>query len=118
MTEIATSEAMLTTKSAENIGYTTTAKTLKWAFLGFYVVVGFILLSPMLRSVVEQDIVFAVFLVSIVAVAVLALWGSARTIDSKLEEILEEREATPFSTSSTDLAEIEDIIATMESGKR
>jgi CPA2 family monovalent cation:H+ antiporter-2 len=116
--EIATSEAMLNTKSAENIGYHATAKSLKWAFLGFYSIVGLVIVSPIMRSIVQQDIVFGAFIISIIAVAVSALWGSAKTIDTKLSEILNEREGVYSASASSDLAEIEDIIAEMERGRR
>lgn len=116
--EIGTSEAMLNTRSAENIGYQATARTLKFAFLAFYMIVGLILISPLLGSLVEQSIMFAIIAVSIIAVALIALWRSVKTIDVKLEEIFVHREAMPFGDSSRDLTEIEDIIAEMESGRR
>ncbi len=116
--EISTSEAMLSTKSAEKIGYTDTARALKWIFLAFYVIVGFIVVSPLVQSLVQEGIFFALLAVSIIAVAMAALWGSVKTIDRKLGEIFEYRGAQSPADSSTDLAEIEDIIATMERGSR
>jgi len=116
--EIGTSEAMLNTKSAENIGYQATASTLKFAFLAFYMIVGFILVSPLIGSLIERNIMFAILAGSIIAIALVALWRSVQTIDSKLEEMFVHREAMPFGDSSRDLAEIEDIIAEMESGRR
>jgi CPA2 family monovalent cation:H+ antiporter-2 len=115
--EVSTSEAMLSTKSAENIGYLATSKTLKWAFLGLYVIVGLVAISPFIRSIFQQNIVFAIVVMSIIAVAALALWRSARAIDAKLSEIFEPRQPSPFGDSSRDLDEIEDIIAAMESGR-
>jgi CPA2 family monovalent cation:H+ antiporter-2 len=121
-----TSEAMLGTKSAENIGYEATASSLKWAFLAFYVMVGFIIVSPLVQSIVEQTsddprksgIIFAAVVIVIIAVAVVSLWGSLKTIDKKLEEIFERKSAGPESDSSgRDLAEIEDIITAMERGR-
>jgi low affinity Fe/Cu permease len=116
--EIGTSEAMLNTRSAENIGYQATASTLKFAFLAFYMIVGFILVSPLIGSLIERNIMFAILAGSIIAIALVALWRSVQTIDSKLEEMFVHREAMPFGDSSRDLAEIEDIIAEMESGRR
>ena len=112
-----TSEAILGTRSAENIGYEATANSLKWAFLAFYVVVGFIVISPLVHSLVEQDYLFAIVVIVIVAVAVVSLWGSLRTIDRKLEEVFESRSSSPYGDSSRDLAEIEDIITAMERGR-
>ena len=117
-----TSEAMLGTKSAENIGYEATANSLKWAFLAFYVVVGFIVVSPLIQSIVQQigddqrqsGLIFAIVVIVIIAVALVSLWGSLKTIDKKLEEVFEHRGTTLYRDSSTDLAEIEDIITAME----
>jgi glucan phosphoethanolaminetransferase (alkaline phosphatase superfamily) len=115
--EISTSEAMLTTKSAENIGYQDTAKALKWVFLAFYIIVGFIVVSPLVRSMVQQGFVFALLVIAIIAMAIVALWGSVKTIDKKLSEIFERTGPASYGESSADLAEIEEIIATMERGK-
>lgn len=112
-----TSEAMLGTRSAEDIGYEATASSLKWAFLAFYVIVGFIVLSPLIHSIVQQDFQFAIVVIAIIAVAVASLWGSVKTIDKKLEEVFEHRSVAPYGESSRDLAEIEDIITTMERGR-
>ena len=115
--EVSTSEAMLSTRSAENIGYLATSRTLKWAFLGLYVIVGLIAISPFIHSIFQQNIVFAIVVMSIIAVAAVALWRSARAIDAKLSEIFEPRQPMQFGDSSGDLDEIEDIIAAMESGR-
>jgi CPA2 family monovalent cation:H+ antiporter-2 len=115
--EVSTSEAMLSTRSAENIGYQDTAKALKWIFLAFYMIVGFVVVFPLVHSMVQQGVIFALLAVSIIAVAIIAVWGSVKTIDKKLAEIFEHKRAAPFSDSSADLAEIEDIIATMERGR-
>jgi hypothetical protein len=125
-----TSEAMLNTKSAENIGYEATANSLKWAFLAFYVVVGFIIVSPLIQSIIHSvvpgqgsdssdpsGLIFAIVVIMTIAVAVVALWGSLKTIDKKLEEVFENRSLSPHGDSSRDLAEIEDIITAMERGK-
>lgn len=118
LVEIATSEAMLGTKSGESIGYQATASALKWAFLCFYLVLGFVVVSPIVRSIVEQNVLFALVTIVIIAVAIAALWSSARAIDDKLEEILAERGTRTTARPSSDLDEIEDIIATMERGTR
>jgi len=119
-----TSEAMLGTKSAENIGYEATTNSLKWAFLAFYIVVGFIVVSPLINTIVQQSfnksdagLMFAFVVIVIIAVAVTSLWGSLKTMDRKLEEVFEHRSASPSRDSSRDLAEIEDIISSMERGK-
>jgi hypothetical protein len=115
--EVSTSEAMLSTKSAENIGYVATSNTLKWAFLGLYVIVGLVAISPFIRPIFQQNLVFAIVVMSIIAVAAVALWRSARAIDTKLSEIFEPRQPMQSGDSSGDLDEIEDIIAAMESGR-
>lgn len=118
LTEIGTSEAMLATKSAESLGYEATARALKVALLGFYVFVGFVVASPLIRSVVQENIVFGLVTLSVIAAAIVILWRSIKTVDNKLSEIFEHREPSGFGDSSGDLAEIEDIIAAMEGGKR
>jgi len=117
LTEIGTSEAMLATKSAESMGYEATARALKWSLLGLYVFVGFVVASPLIRSVVQENIVFGIVTVSVIAAAIAILWRSVKTVDTKLAEIFEKRETEPFGDSSRDLAEIEDIIAAMEGGR-
>ena len=117
LTEIGTSEAMLATKSAESMGYDATARALKWSLLGLYVFVGFVVASPLIRSVVQENIVFGILTLSVIAAAIVILWRSVKTVDNKLAEIFERREAAPYGDSSRDLAEIEDIIAAMEGGK-
>lgn len=117
LTEIGTSEAMLATRSAESMGYEATARSLKWALLGFYIVAGFVVASPLLRSVVQENIVFGIVTLSVIAVAIVVLWRSVKTVDKKLSELFERREPMGYGDSS-DLAEIEDIIAAMEGGKR
>jgi len=117
LTEIGTSEAMLATRSAESMGYDATARALKWSLLGFYVFVGFVVASPLIRSVVQENIVFMIVTLSVIAVAIVILWRSVQTVDTKLAEIFERRETTPFGDSSRDLAEIEDIITAMEGGR-
>jgi CPA2 family monovalent cation:H+ antiporter-2 len=118
LTEIGTSEAMLATRSAESMGYEATARSLKWALLAFYIFVGFVVASPLLRSVVQENIVFGIVTLSVIAAAIVVLWRSVKTVDKKLSEIFERREPMGFGDSSRDLAEIEDIIAAMEGGKR
>jgi len=115
--EISTSEAMLSTKSAESIGYHDTAKALKWVFLAFYVVVGFIVVSPLIQSIIQQGVVFAMLACAVITVAGAALWSSVKTIDRKLEETFEKRTFAALDTSS-DLAEIEEIISALERGGR
>lgn len=118
LTEIGTSEAMLATKSAESLGYEATARALKWSLLGLYIFVGFVVASPLIRSVVQENVIFGLLTVSIIAVAIVVLWRSVQTVDRKLSEIFERRGPLSFTDSSRDLAEIEDIIAAMEEGKR
>jgi CPA2 family monovalent cation:H+ antiporter-2 len=117
LTEIGTSEAMLATKSAESVGYEATARSLKWALLGFYIFVGFIVASPLIRSVVQENIYFGLITLSVIATAIVVLWRSVQTVDMKLSEIFEHRDVIALGDSSRDLAEIEDIIAAMEGGR-
>jgi CPA2 family monovalent cation:H+ antiporter-2 len=118
LVEVSTSEAMLGTKSAEFMGYNATSKALKWSILGLYLFVGFIIVSPMLRSIVQGNIAFAIVVLAIIAVVLLALWSSIQTINSKLSEVFEHRGAIEVADTSSDLAEIEDIIAAMEREER
>ena len=118
LTEIGTSEAMLSTRSAESMGYEATARALKWSLLGFYVFVGFVVASPLIRSVIQESLVFGIVTLSVVAVAVVILWRSVQTVDTKISEIFEHKDSRSFGDSSRDLAEIEDIIAAMEGGKQ
>lgn len=117
LTEIGTSEAMLSTKSAESMGYDATSRALKWSLLGFYIFVGFVVASPLIRSVVQESIAFWIITLSVIAVAILVLWRSVQAVDVKIAEIFERKEAKPSGGSSRDLAEIEDIITAMEGGK-
>jgi CPA2 family monovalent cation:H+ antiporter-2 len=117
LTEIGTSEAMLATKSAESLGYDTSSRTLKWALLGFYIFVGFVLASPLIRMVVQENILFGLVTLAVIVVAIAVLWRSVQTIDQKLSEIFERRDLTGYGDSSRDLAEIEDIITAMEGGR-
>jgi uncharacterized transporter YbjL len=115
--EISTSEAMLSTKSAENIGYSETARALKWVFLAIYTVIGFIIVSPIVRSIIQQGLLFALLALVAIAVASVAVWRSVKTIDIKLEQTFEHRTLASLDSSS-DLAEIEEIIASLERGGR
>ncbi len=112
--EISTSEAMLSTKSAENIGYHDTAKALKWIFLAFYLVVGFIVVSPLVQSLREQGPVFAMLSAAVIVAAITAIWSSVQTIDKSLEGIFEGTASPAVGEPSTDLEDIEDIITAME----
>jgi hypothetical protein len=118
LTEIGTSEAMLATRSAESVGYETTSQTLKWSLLGLYIFVGFVIASPLIRSVVQENIEFGLVTVVVVALAIVVLWRSVQTVDQKLSEIFGRKEVYAYGDSSRDLAEIEDIIRVMEGGKR
>ncbi len=112
--EISTSEAMLSTRSAENIGYHDTAKALKWIFLAFYLVVGFIVVSPLVQSLIEQGPVFAMLSAAVIIASIAALWNSVQTIDKSLEGIFDGAGPVVAGEPSTDLADIEDIITAME----
>ncbi len=115
--EISTSEAMLATKSAENVGYLATANTLKWAFLGLYVIIGLVVVTPFVHPLFQQSLVFAAVVLTIIALAIVALWRSAKTIDAKFAEIFEPRGPMRSADRSVELDEIEEIITTMESGR-
>lgn len=118
LAEIGTSEAMLATRSAESLGYEATSRALKWSLLGFYIFVGFVIASPLIQSVVQENIEFGLVTVAVVAVAIAVLWRSVQTVDQKLSEVFGHREVSAYGDSSRDLAEIEDIIKAMEGGKR
>ena len=112
--EVSTSEAMLTTKSGETVGYHATSKALKWAILGLYVAVGFVIVSPMLHSVLQENLLYIAIAVVVVFLVVVALWNSVQTINSKMCEVFEHRELAEDSGSSKELAEISEIISAME----
>jgi len=99
------------------MGYEATARALKWSLLGFYIFIGFVVASPLISSVVQQNIVFGLMTLSVIAVALVVLWRSVKTVDRKLAEIFEHRFVPITGDSSRDLAEIEDIIAAMEGGR-
>ena len=116
--EVSTSEAMLSTRSGETMGYHATSKTLKWAILGLYIAVGFIIISPMLHSVLRENIIYLIVAVGVVSVVVMALWNSVQTVNSKMCEVFERRDIAEYVDSSKELDEIRDIIAAMERGRR
>ncbi len=116
--EVSTSEAMLSTRSGETMGYHATSKALKWAILGLYIAVGFVVVSPMLRSVLHENVAYILMAVATVCLIVIALWNSVQTVNSKMCEVFERREVADYVDSSKELNEIRDIIETMERGKR
>lgn len=117
LVEVSTSEAMLSTKTAEVMGYNATSKALKWSLLGLYVFVGFVIIVPMMHSLIQEDFTFAIIAIATISVVLLALWSSIKTINSKLSEVFEHRSSTSLVDTSRDLAEIEEIIAAMEREK-
>ncbi len=112
--EVSTSEAMLATRSAETVGYHATSKALKWAILGLYITAGFIIISPMLHSVLRENLVFAIVAIAAVSVVVIAFWNSVQTVNSKVCEVFERREVEAYNGSSAELTEIGEIISAME----
>ena len=112
--EVSTSEAMLSTRSAETMGYYATSKALRWAILGLYVAVGFVIVSPMLHSVLRENIFYLVVAVAAASLVVIALWNSVQTVNSKMCEVFEHRDIADYVDSSKELTEISDIIAAME----
>ena len=117
--EISTSEAMLMTRSAAFVGYQVTAKALRWAILCLYLFVGFVILAPMVNSLLEENLLFAIFAIASIAVILATLWNSLQTVNSKLCEVFEER-TTPKESAqlSDELAEISEIIEAMEGSRR
>jgi sensor histidine kinase YesM len=118
LVEVSTSEAMLSTKSAETMGYNATAKALRWSLLGLYIFIGFIIVAPVMHSMIQENLMFAIIAVVVIAVVVLALWSSIQAINSKLSEVFEHRGTISVADTSSDLAEIEEIIAAMERERR
>lgn len=112
--EVSTSEAMLATRSAETMGYQATSKTMRWAIFGLYIAVGFVIVSPMLHSVLRENIVYLVVAVVAASLVVIALWNSVQTVNSKMCEVFERRDTSGYVDSSKELEEISQIIATME----
>jgi len=111
--EVSTSEAMLGTKSAETVGYSATAKALKWAILGLYVAVGFVIVSPVVHEIVQENLLFGIVAAVIVIMVIFALWNSVQTINAKMCEVFERKE---MEKTSMELDEIEGIIEAMERG--
>lgn len=118
LVEVSTSEAMLSTKSAETMGYNATAKALRWSLLGLYIFIGFIVVAPVMHAMIQENLMFAIIAVVVIAVVVLALWSSIQAINSKLSEVFEHRGTISVADTSSDLAEIEEIIAAMERERR
>jgi len=118
LVEVSTSEAMLNTKSAETMGYNATAKALRWSLLGLYIFIGFMIVAPVMHSMIQQNLMFAIIAIVVIAVVVLALWSSIQAINSKLSEVFEHRGSISVADTSRDLAEIEEIIAAMERERR
>lgn len=116
--EVSTSEAMLSTRSGETMGYHATSKALKWAILGLYVAVGFVIVSPMLTSELHENLAYLLIAVAVVSLVVIALWNSVQTVNSKMCEVFERREVAEYVDSSKELNEISDIIASMERGRK
>ncbi len=116
--EVSTSEAMLSTRSAETMGYHATSKALKWAILGLYISVGFVIVSPLLQSVLHENLVYLVVAVGVISLVVVALWNSVQTVNSKMCEVFERKEVAEYVDSSKELNEISDIIAAMERERR
>lgn len=117
--EISTSEAMLTTRSAAFVGYQVTAKSLRWALLCLYLLVGFVILAPMVRSFLEENTLFALFAIGTVAVIIAALWNSMQTVNSKLCEVFEGRTTeTGRFERSDELREVSEIIEALEGSQR
>lgn len=112
--EVSTSEAMLSTRSAETMGYHATSKTLRWAILGLYVAAGFVIISPMLHSILQENILYLVVAVAVVSLVIVALWNSVQTVNSKMCEVFERKETAEYVDSSRELDEISEIIASME----
>lgn len=112
--EVSTSEAMLSTRSAETLGYSATSKAMKWAILGLYIAVGFVIVSPMLHSVLQENMIYVIIAVAAVSLVVIALWNSVQTVNSKMCEVFERKESAEYVDSSKELEEISEIIATME----
>jgi len=117
LVDVSTSEAMLGTRSAEVMGYNATSRALKLSILSIYVLIGFVIVSPMVGSMIQQNLLFTIIALAIVAVVVIALWSSVQTINSKLSEVFESRGPASFGGDSRDLEEIEEIIAMLERDK-
>ena len=117
LVEVSTSEAMLGTRSAEYMGYNATSRALKLSILSIYVLIGFVIVSPMVGSMVQENLFFAIVALAIIAVIILALWSSIQTINSKLSEVFEHRGPAALAGNSRDLEEIEEIIAILERDK-
>jgi len=116
--EVSTSEVMLGTRSAEYVGYAHTASTLKWALLAFYLFIGLVVFLPIIHSRIQENTVFTLIALGTIAVVMLTLWNSVKTVNTKLSEVFERRQEERPGELSRDLMEIEDIIAAMERERR
>jgi Kef-type K+ transport system membrane component KefB len=116
--EVSTSEAMLSTKSGETIGYQATSKALRWTILGLYLCVGFVIVSPFVHSVLQENLLFAVFVIGMISIVVIALWNSVQTVNAKMCEVFERKDTPEYIGSSRELKEISKIISTMEREER
>ena len=118
LVEVSTSEAMLVTRSAVYVGYQVTAKALKWALLGLYTFLGFMVVSPMVHSLLRQDILFVAFAIAVIAVIVLSLWNSAKGLNIKLGEAFERGDKADMPMPKNELREIVETIDAMEDSGR
>jgi len=116
--EVSTSEAMLGTRSAEYVGYAHTASALKWALLALYLFIGLVVFLPIIHARIQENTVFTLVALGTIAVVMLTLWNSVKTVNTKLSEVFERRQGERPGELSRDLMEIEDIIAAMERERR
>jgi hypothetical protein len=116
--EVSTSEAMLATRSGEALGYHATSKALRWAIMGLYVTVGFVIISPLLRAVLHENIAYMMAAAAAVSIIVIALWNSVQTVNSKMCEVFQRKEVADYVDSSRELDEISEIISAMERDDR
>jgi hypothetical protein len=81
--------------------------------------VGFVILAPMIHSILAENLLFALFAIGTVAVILAALWNSMQTVNSKLCEAFEGRTASPGTPElPSDVKEVIEAIEAMEGTNR
>lgn len=116
--EIATSEAMLSTQSAEYIGYQITSRLVSQIILAIYLLVTVVIISPILFDLSALDIRFALIAVALAGGAIYLLRDSIQILNVRVGEAIHHRVlAEERRRASADLEQIMEIIKGMEEGK-
>lgn len=116
--EITTSEAMLSTQSAEYVGYQTTSRLVSQIILVVYLLVAVVVVAPVLFNLTALDPLFALVAAALGGGAAYLLWDSIKLLNVRVTEAISHQVlAEENRRASADLEQIMDIIKGMEEGK-